>query len=378
MEFKPDWEQAKERFLQFWNNENEERALLAVTAPNRFFDRQKYYETYDVERFDDTDTESICHWWCDTEENVRRNEYIFSTTFFGGEALPIAFTNWGAMAMCSFYGCQPVFNKKSVWYHKVIEDWSQWKWQRQDNEYLKATFDITRAFAENGAGRYFAGMPELGSAGDLLSLMRGMDDLCLDVYDEPEAFHQAVDFLTREFLDLQDQLWPILTPTSDGGSTLPWMSLWMPGRGGNQLACDFSWVISNETFREFFFKELQAEGRWNDYATYHLDGPQCMKTHLDSLLTLPEIKAIEWTPGAGCPPASTPEYLPRYRQILESGKKLVLVADPEEIDFLTANLPPQGVFIKTTAASEEDAKALLKIAERNAANWRKEHKGGTL
>ncbi len=374
MEFKPDWNAVRERFERFWNNENEERALIAVTAKSDRFDERVYHETYSVERFRDSDTESIRQWWCDVEENVRRNEYIFSTTYFGGEALPIAFTNWGAMAMCSFYGCEPVFNKKSVWYHEVIEDWDTWEWKRRENEYYQATFEITKAFAENGKGRYFAGMPELGSAGDLLSLMRGMDTLCLDLYDDPDAVHRAIAYLTKEFLDIQGKLEPILMPASQEGGVLPWMSLWMPDRGGNQLACDFSWVISNEMFREFFFGELEEESHWNHYATYHLDGPQCMRSHLDSLLQLPGIRAIEWTPGIGSPLASTPEYFPRYRQIQEAGKQLVIVAQPEEIDILTRELSPKGLFIKTEADSEEEARELLKIAEKNAAQWRREHR----
>lgn len=372
MEFKPDWPQVKQRFVEFWNGENHERALIAVTAPNERFNAAEYAQNYDVERFDDADHASIEHWWCDVEENLRRHEYLFSTTFFGGEALPIAFTNWGAMAMCGFYGCTPYFNKKSVWYEKVIQNWDDWKWELDEasNRWYKATVDITRAFAEQGKGRYFAGMPELGSAGDLLSLMRGMDDMCLDVYDEPDALKAAIRFLTDEYLRHQETLYPLIAPTADGGSTLAWMSLWMPGRNGNQLACDFSSVISNSVMREFFAEELHREGEWSDYATYHLDGPDCMRNHLDWLLTLPELKAIEWTPGVGSPPASTPAYFDRYRQILQSGKKLVLVANPEEIDVLTRELPPEGVFIKTTAPTEEAARHLLRVAEQNAAAHR--------
>lgn len=231
-----------------------------------------------------------------------------------------------------------------------------------------------RRLRENGKGRYFAGMPELGSAGDLLSLMRGMDTLCLDLYDDPDAVHRAIAYLTKEFLDIQGKLEPILAPASQEGGVLPWMSLWMPDRGGNQLACDFSWVISNEMFREFFFGEMEEESHWNHYATYHLDGPQCMRSHLDSLLELPGIRAIEWTPGIGSPLASTPEYFPRYRQIQEAGKQLVIVAQPEEIDILTRELSPKGLFIKTEADSEEEARELLKIAEKNAAQWRREHR----
>ena len=372
MEFKPNWADTKERFCEYWRAENHDRALIAVTAPNRFFNADYYHTHLDIERFDDNDTESIMHWWRDVDENLKRNEYLFKTTWFGGEALPIAFTNWGAMAMCSFYGCTPTFNKRSVWYNKIITDWDTWQWCfDENNHWYQTTLELTQAFAQAGKGRYFAGMPELGCAADLLSLMRGMEDLCMDTFEEPEALDSAIKFLTDEFLRIQEKLMPIISPTGDGGSTLPWMSLWMPGRNGNQLASDFSTVISDEDFRRFFFDEFKREATWSDYATYHLDGPACMRNHLDSLLEIPEIKAIEYTPGIGSPLASYEPYFARYDKILSAGKRLVLIAEPQEIDILTKRLPPEGVFIKTTAENQEDGEKLLSIAEKNATEfWR--------
>ena len=368
MEFKPNWEQTKQHFLAFWEAQNEERALIAVSAPNHLFDATYYHETFGIERFADDDHASIRHWWCDVEENVKRKEYIFQTTHFAGESLPIAFTNWGAMAMCSFFACEPVFNKESVWYHKVIHDWETWQWQFDagTNEYFKITHDITKAFAENGVDRYFAGMPELGDAGDVLSLIRGMDDLCLDMYDHPETLQFAIDYLTTQFLKCQDILYEVIKPTNDGGGTLPWMNLWMPGKNGNQLACDFSWVISNHDFQRFFTDMIQREAAWSDYATYHVDGPMCMKNHLDWILEFDNIKAIEWTPGEGSPPSTSPDYFSVYQKILKKGKRLVIAAHAEEVDTLTKELPPEGLFIRTWADTQEQAEQLVSIAAQNA------------
>ena len=208
-------------------------------------------------------------------------------------------------------------------------------------------------------------MPELGSAGDLLSLMRGMDDMCLDIYDYPENIANSIRLLTDTFIELQDELYEVIKPTNDGGGVLPWMSLWMPGKNGNQLACDFSWVISNDMFKELFNEELHREAAWTEYATYHLDGPMCMKNHLEYLLSIESIKAIEWTPGVGSPLASDPKYIPEYRKIQAAGKKLIIVAEPQEIDFLTSHINPKGLFIKTVAQSEDEAKDILRVAQNN-------------
>ncbi len=365
MLYKPDWDKAGKRFEAFWENEIVDRCCLAVTAPKAGSDWSKYFEKYDVERFQDTDGDSIKAWWCDPEENLKRNEFIFANTFYGGEALPIAFTNWGAMVMCAFFGSEPIFNKKSVWYPRVIHDWENWCWyfDKQTNEYWRITKQMTEAFASAAPGRFFAGLPELGSAGDLLSLLRGMDDLCLDLYDYPQHVKKGIWELTDTFINLQDELYEIVKHSNLGGGVLPWMSLWMPGKHGNQLACDFSWVISNHFFREFFMEEILRESAWSEYGTYHLDGPMCMHNHLDTLLEIDSIKAIEWTPGVGSLPTWHSDYITHYKKIQKKGKKLILLAEPHEVEPILTGLSPRGLFIKTQADSEADAKALLRLAE---------------
>lgn len=367
MLYKNDWDQVKQRFDRFWKNENDDRCCLAVTAKKDYSDWFVYHDKYDINRFDDDDYDSIKHWWCDVEENVKRSEFIFQNTYYGAEALPISYTNWGAMAICSFLGSEPIFNKKSVWYDKVISDWETWEWSfdQTNNPYYNNTREITKALSDNAKGKYFSGLPELGSAGDILSLLRGMDSLCMDIYDHPDQMKQAITYITDLFLSLQDDLYEIVKPTNDGGGVLPWMSLWMPGKNGNQLACDFSWVISNDHFKEFFLAELLAEANWSDYATYHLDGSMCIKNHLETLLSIEQIKAIEFTPGAGSQPASYAEYLPAYKRIQQKGKQLILVAEPQEIDILTANLSPKGLFIITRTDTEEEANRLIDIAAKN-------------
>jgi len=368
MEFKPDWKKTRQRFVEFWEGRNEERALIAAGAYNERFDPSYYHENLSIDRFSDDDAVSIKHWWCDAGENVKRFEYLCKTRHYAGETLPIAFTNWGAMALCSFMGCDPVFKKTDVWYRKTIHDWDDWRWEFDEtgNEFYKSTMEITAAFAEMGAGRYFAGMPELGGAGDVLSLMRGMDDLCLDLYDNPEPLRAAIDYLTGQFLAVQETLYEIIKPTNDGGGTLPWMSLWMPGKNGNQVACDFSSVISNDSFEQFFTEAVATEADWSDYAVYHLDGPACMKNHLDWLLGFDDLKAIEWTPGAGCLPATAREYFPAYRKILDRGKRLVIQVMPEEVDTITKELPPDGLFLTTWARTSEEADNCVKTAAANA------------
>ena len=125
MYYKPDWEQAKKRFLAFWDNEIIDRCCVAVYAARKTSKLPPFPELQwgpwlgGLEKFSDDDKESITKWWIDPEENYKRMITWFDNTYFGGEAIPATYVDWGAMAMAGFYGSEPTFNKISVWYPPV-------------------------------------------------------------------------------------------------------------------------------------------------------------------------------------------------------------------------------------------------------------------
>ena len=56
--------------------------------------------------------------------------------------------------------------------------------------------------------------------------------------------------------------------------------------------------------------------------------------------------------------------MPRYRNILDSGRYLYLLAEPDEVEPILAGLPPEGLFLRTFVDVEEAADNLLKKAAR--------------
>lgn len=77
MLYKEDWEQAKERFLAWWNGEIIDRVSLQVRAP------RKNYRPRPL-----TPPSSLEARWTDIDWNLERAEESFKATFFGGEAFP--------------------------------------------------------------------------------------------------------------------------------------------------------------------------------------------------------------------------------------------------------------------------------------------------
>ena len=374
MYYKPDWEQAKQRLLAFWHHEALDRCCVVVQAPRKTSTLPPFPELQwgpwlgGLAPYADDDQTSIRRWWTDPEENLRRMILWFENTYFGGEAIPATYINWGASAGAALWGSPPCFTKETVWYPPVIEDWEMWAWHCDPatNESWQQIMAIQRCFIEQNGGRYFVGMPEIGDGADLLSLLRGMGTLAMDLINYPEQVKSGIKVMADLWVRLHEELYQMTCAANDGGGVLPWMSLWAPGRH-DQLANDFSSIISPRMFREFFVPEIAAMGDWCEFGTYHLDGQKCIQTHLNLLLSIEQIDNIEFTPGAGQPPTYYPQYIPLYRRIQASGKNLYLLVRPQEIEPLLAELSPKGLLLCTDTGSEDEANALLaKVAHWSA------------
>jgi hypothetical protein len=358
MYYKEDWPAARERFLAFWRGEIVDRCCVAVQAPRdgtRYVPPEPPSARADLER-----------WWLDPEQNLARMVSEFEHTFYGGEAFPATTMCLGASVMAGFYGSPAEFRPETVWFHPFIEDWSSTilGFEPEENRLYRATLDAVRYYAAECRGRYLVSLPELGAATDDLSLMRGMEQLVLDMVYEPDAVHDAIAVLAETWAEVHGQMHRIAAPVNDDGGCIAWMQSWAPGPH-YQMSCDFSAVLSPKLFDEFVVPEIHAYLDVNEYSVYHWDGPDAVK-HLDSLLRIEGIDAIQWTQGAGSPPASDPRWIAEYRRIQQAGKRLILpFVEIGEVETLLSQLSSRGLLLCTTAADEAEARDLL----RKVARW---------
>jgi len=124
-------------------------------------------------------------------------------------------------------------------------------------------------------------------------------------------------------------------------------------------------MISPKLFEKFVVYELEKLKNYLEYIAWHLDGPDEIK-HLDILLALPYIKAIQVVPGAGKPPCSSPLWLPVIEKILKKGKKVIVYAsNKEEFEILIKNFPSGNIIIVCGLLNMEDTnqKDFFKVVE---------------
>jgi len=353
MFYKEDWGKAQERFSAFWQGEIIDRCCLAVKAPRN--------GRYPVPAEPPESPAELRKWWLDAEDNLKRMLAQFERTYYGGEAYPATTMDLGASIMSGFYGSPVELRKETVWYHACVEDWAAYplEFDPETNLYYQAVIDATRFYAQESQERFMVSLPELGSVMDDLSLMRGMQSLLFDMLDSPEVVSRAADRMAGTWARVHNELYRLALPANHAGCCIEWMQTWAPGPHF-QMSCDFSAILSPKLFQQFIAPEIQEYLKVNDYSVYHWDGPDALK-HLDSLLAMQEIDAIQWTPGDGSPPYSYPEWIPYYRRIQAAGKKLILpYVKIDEVESLLSQLSSRGLFIATTAASQEEASELLK------------------
>ena len=131
------------------------------------------------------------------------------------------------------------------------------------------------------------------------------------------------------------------------------------------MQCDFSAMISPDSFGRFVLPSLERHARFLDHSIYHWDGPGEIP-HLPILLGIEELDGIQWVPGDGNPNVASDRWFPYYEKIQAAGKNLALTQDlsKTEILRLLKNLSQKGLFICSRVESQGDADEIVaKAAE---------------
>jgi len=293
------------------------------------------------------------------EEIVDVWDYELSKTEYLGDAFPNVWPNFGPGIIAGFMGARVKPMEHTVWFEPAaMKPLAELRLACDlENPWFRRVRAICRTAQERWQGLVQVGMTDLGGNLDILSSFRPGESLLLDLYDHPEDVKrvtwQAHEAWWRYFNELNAALRP---PN-------PGYTAWAPifsEAPYYMLQCDFAYMIGPDMFEEFVKPELAASCRRLENAFYHLDGPGQLP-HLDSLLAIPELKGVQWIPGAGQPDASHwPEV---YRKIRAAGKRIHLVGGLAQLDAVARQLgSAEGIVIYDTLpiSRQAEAEALLR------------------
>jgi hypothetical protein len=347
-----NWERIKDRYIAWWEHRG---LMLFLTAP-----KSKSSEGPSQPPRAPADLEQK---WTDPSYRVNAAQFAMEQTFYCADAIPVMSPAVGAGDIAAFLGCKWRFGDSTVWYEPCIADINDYPPLRiiQNCESLRALIEITKLACEEKDGRYLVGMPDLVENVDILSALRGPENLMFDLIENPKSIEPRLFEINQAFYEAFE-LFCELIRDDDGSNAFGPFELWGPGRTA-KVQADCSALFSPDMFRRFVVPALTEQCRWLDYAMFHLDGEDCIR-HLDLLLDINELQAIEWTPvqvslGKG---GGEPEWYELYRRILKGGKSVqaIAVGEDQVIPLLDA-VGPDGMFVQVRCTSET---AALELSER--------------
>lgn len=177
----------------------------------------------------------------------------------------------------------------------------------------------------------------------------------------PEWVRLAVRTMSDMLMEVHEELWKRAYSKVTGlEGSLNYNGCWSSVKTMS-FDCDISCNVSPKAFEELLLAPLVESMRMVDNRIYHLDGPGAIP-HLDALLNVSELHAIQWVPGYGN--TVTMQWIPLIRRIQDKGKGVQVHCLPEEIESLMAHVRPEGLCISTYCRTENEARDLLRLLER--------------
>lgn len=342
----PNFEDIKRRMNAFWEHEALERCCCSFEAlkPDRVpVKKKKYY--YDTEKAD-----------------AVHRAYFDSMASFG-ENLNCIFPYFGTAGIAEYTGCKANYTPQTVWFDPWMTDEPDASLItfRHPEIFQKQTASITKQM-ELSKGDYLVSVSDNAGVLDALAAIRGSEELLMDMMADPEFVEEALQKLLPIYKQTEQELFDLVEKNNQG-SVLAWMHMWAPKRFA-QLQCDLSVMISAEMFNRFVMPELEELSSWLDYPLYHFDGMEQIR-HLDSLLSIEKLRAIQWVAVDGQP--SPVEFIPVLQKIQKAGKGLVIQAKPQDVENLLDNLDCSCLHLTITGVrTVEEGNELMKLIEKHS------------
>ncbi len=347
----------KQHFSEWWARKNE-KPLIKLLSAKKEFDRSRLI---DVEAMIDSDEDR--HFNPDVNVAVNRN---FREQFhFLADSFSYIDINLGPGSLACYLKCEPVFARDTVWYREAdgeLEDLFDISYEKSTKWWNLHLAKIRRAL-EISDGMPVA-IPDLIENIDILAAMRGPQTFCFDLYDSPDAVKTLVGKIDDLYFRYYDPIYDMVK-LEDDSSVYTAFSIWGKGRTA-KIQCDFAALISPEQFDEFVLPSLEKQCARLDNVLFHLDGKEAIR-HVDSLMTLERLNAINWTPGDGQPDAGDEKWFPLYDKVIGAGKGLWLGIGQGTPDRWIAcakkilkRYGPRGIYFLFGIPSEEDGYRILR------------------
>ena len=257
-------------------------------------------------------------------------EYKLSDLLFMGDAFPYVRPLLASSAMAVYIGCDYVVDANTIWFEpsknvniKDIE-------VRYDPEniWFRRTLDIYSTAIKRWNGSVQPVITNIGGVFDILAMIIPSEDIVYAMYDQPEQIKRLIWQIHNVWWQYYEDLSKVILQGSIG-----YMDFWLPipcRKPSFILQSDFCCLLTEALFDEFVKPELEESCRRLEGAMFHLDGPGAIR-HLDSLLSIDNLKVIQWVPGDG--QKDVTEWPELYKKVRNAGKQIFITGEGTRENF---------------------------------------------
>ena len=303
--------------------------------------------------------------WFDPQWRADYLDWYVAHSCLKADILPVANTQLGPGSLAAILGGVFEGGEDTIWIHPrpaagaspaadIVFDPGHPNWLLHK--------ELLRACKKKAQGHYYVGMPDLMEGLDVLAALKGTDQVLLDTVMQPEVLERQVQQVNDIYFRVFDELYDIIREGDE--MAFCYFSSWAPGKM-SKLQSDISTMISQDDYRRFVQPFIREQCQKIDYTLYHLDGVGAMH-HLDALLEIDELNAIQWTPGVGEPQGGSAKWYDLYRKILDHGKSVMACwVTLDELEPLLDNIGTDGVHIEMDFHSEQEVEQAMEMVEKH-------------
>lgn len=297
--------------------------------------------------------------WFDPQWRAEYLDWYVAHSSLMADMLPVANTQLGPGSLAAILGGVFEGGEDTIWIHPDPNYTDDIVFNPQHPNYLLHK-ELLKACKAKAQGHYYVGMPDLMEGLDVLAAIKGTDKVLLDTVMQPEVLEHQMQQINDIYFQVFDELYDIIREGDE--MAFCYFSSWAPGKM-SKLQSDISTMISVDDYRRFVQPFIREQCQKIDYTLYHLDGVGAMH-HLDALLEIKELNAIQWTPGVGEPQGGSPKWYDLYKKILAGGKSIMACwVTLDELRPLLDNIGGDGVHIEMDFHNEREVEQAMEIVD---------------
>ncbi len=346
--WKTNLEETKRRYIDWWNHKG-----IILNMWEHFQDGVKPHADIPMPPA----PRDLNQKWFDPEWRADYLDWYVAHSSLMADMLPVANTQLGPGSLAAILGGVFEGGEDTIWIHPDPHYTDDIVFNPEHPNYLlhKA---LLRACKKKAQGHYYVGMPDLMEGLDVLAAIKGTDKVLTDTVMQPEVLERQMQQINDIYFQVFDELYDIIREGDE--MAFCYFSSWAPGKM-SKLQSDISTMISTDDYRRFVQPFIREQCQKIDYTLYHLDGVGAMH-HLDALLEIDELNAIQWTPGVGEPQGGSPKWYDLYRKILDHGKSIMACwVTLDELRPLLDHIGGDGVHIEMDFHNEREVEQAMKI-----------------